>query len=168
MKGKTKQTTDGEKHTLSDTEIAGIEQTEHPARTAAMIMTFAGLRRGELIALQWSDIDLEAATITVSKSVRQNGDCFTVTPAKTVTRVVGIPEKLIHYLTPLKQPGSSLVCPCANNEMHSVTTWKLMWDSYMSELYRFNTYAETPGAIEDITPQMLRHSFQNSMITLET
>ena len=38
---------------------------------AAMIMLYAGLRIGEVLALEWTDIDLEARTITVSKARRE-------------------------------------------------------------------------------------------------
>ncbi len=35
---------------------------------AAMIMLYAGLRNGEVLALEWTDIDFSERTITVSKS----------------------------------------------------------------------------------------------------
>ncbi len=35
---------------------------------AAMIMLYAGLRIGEVLALEWNDIDFEKRTISISKA----------------------------------------------------------------------------------------------------
>ena len=58
---------------------------------------FSGLRKGELLALEWSDIDFENDTITVSKSVGYSkGAQFIKTPkTKNSFRKVTIP----HFLT---------------------------------------------------------------------
>lgn len=53
---------------LTEEQIRWIIETEHNAQTAAMIMLYAGLRRGELVALTWTDIDLKQGTIRVNKS----------------------------------------------------------------------------------------------------
>ena len=42
--------------------------TPHRAQPAAVIMMLSGLRRGELAALTWNDVDLNARTITVNKA----------------------------------------------------------------------------------------------------
>ncbi len=63
-----------------------------------------GLRRGELMPLLWEDVDVEAKTISVSKSVcRLKGELL-VTPSKTQNsiRTVAISQKA---LEPLKNAG---------------------------------------------------------------
>lgn len=60
----------------------------------------AGLRRGELMALLWEDVDVEAKTISVSKSVcRLKGELI-VTPPKTQNsiRTVAISQKALELL----------------------------------------------------------------------
>lgn len=54
---------------LTSEEQRWIRETPHRAQTAAMIMMYAGLRRGELLALTWSDIDLEHGSILINKAV---------------------------------------------------------------------------------------------------
>ncbi len=59
-----------------------------------------GLRRGELLALLWEDVDVEAKTISVSKSVcRLKGELL-VTPPKTQNsiRTVAISQKALELL----------------------------------------------------------------------
>lgn len=58
-----------ERRALTEIEIKRIIEFKHRCQLPAMIMLFSGLRRGELIALQWLDIDLVNKTITVNKSV---------------------------------------------------------------------------------------------------
>ena len=58
---------------------------------------YGGLRKGELLALEWSDIDFENDTVTVSKAVTVvAGEQITKQPkTKTSNRKVSIP----HFLT---------------------------------------------------------------------
>lgn len=58
---------------------------------------FAGLRKGELLALQWTDIDFEADTVSVTKSASvAGGKQICKTPkTKSGNRTVSIP----HFLT---------------------------------------------------------------------
>lgn len=60
----------------------------------------SGLRRGELLALLWTDLDVEERTINVSKSVgRVKGDII-VAPPKTQNsiRTVVIPQQAVDLL----------------------------------------------------------------------
>ena len=47
--------------------LSGMERT--PTVLAAYIALYAGMRRGEICALTWGDIDLDAATISVNKTI---------------------------------------------------------------------------------------------------
>ena len=61
----------------------------------------SGLRKGELVALLWSDLDVERRTISVSKqAVRVKGGGVKVTTPKTATsiRVESIPQKAVDLL----------------------------------------------------------------------
>ncbi|MDO4812394.1 MAG: tyrosine-type recombinase/integrase [Eubacteriales bacterium] len=70
-------------------------------KTATLILLLTGLRRGELCGLEWSDIDLEAATLTVARSVTTVAG-FGVVEKEPKTesskRVIAISDKLIAVL----------------------------------------------------------------------
>lgn len=125
---------------LTEQEQDYIIQFEHRAQPAAMIMMFAGLRRGELIPLQWSNIDLKNGFISVNKSVVFNDNQPTVKQGgKSVNavRTVPIPQVLIDYLTEYKASSriiSPLVCVNASGKMHTKTSFRKMWDSYIFDL----------------------------------
>src|SRR5258708_4801776 len=55
---------------LTPVEITALlSQLPEPLRTAAEIDAFTGLRRGELIGLQWQDVNFELQVIHVRRSV---------------------------------------------------------------------------------------------------
>lgn len=69
---------------------------------------YAGLRKGELLALEWSDIDFDADTVSVTKAVTVVDNQQTTKPPKTKTsrRVVSIPHFLTQRLRALRAERS--------------------------------------------------------------
>ena len=122
---------------LTENEQQWIVDTPHRAQTAAMIMMYAGLRRGELIPLLWKDIDLNAGTISVNKSVESLGSELSVkkgAKSEAGERIVYIPQRLTDYLRAVDHGNNMLVCPSAQGTMLSDSAWKRLWDSYLAEL----------------------------------
>lgn len=133
------------KRALTEQEQAWIlSPTEHRGQRAAMIMMFAGLRRGELIPLLWTDVDLLNKTITVSKSVEMiNSRPVVKEGAKTAagTRVVHIPQLLVDYLYKQDKNNNFLVCPDTHGNMYTESGWERMWESYMREInFKFGDF----------------------------
>lgn len=61
----------------------------------------SGLRKGELVALLWSDLDIENQTISVSKQAtrNENGNIIITRPkTETSVRLVSIPQKAVELL----------------------------------------------------------------------
>jgi integrase len=171
------------KRALTVEEQGWIINLEHRARCAAMIMMYSGLRRGELIPLTWNDIDLDARTITVNKAVENNNNQFIVkSTAKTSKslRTVTIPDVLVQFLQ--KEPKDNvLVCVNSQGKMHTDTSWRRMWNSYLADLnIRFGDFGTlrkksgepykskfdpegVPFVITRLTAHYLRHTFATSL-----
>lgn len=165
-----------QRRALTDEEQKWFWDTPHRGQPIAIIMMLSGLRRGELAALTWADVDLENRTITVNKTVEYppNQKPFVRYMTKTASgmRVVDIPQKLVDYLKQLPK-NNMLVYPSAAGKMMSVSAWNAVWDSYMSLLnrkYGKRTPADLermkkPGrhkldmTIPHITLHWLRHTF---------
>lgn len=184
-----KQAAKNTKRALTEQEQAWIlSPTEHRGQRAAMIMMFAGLRRGELIPLLWTDIDLLKKTITVNKSVEMiNSRPVVKEGAKTVAgiRVVHIPQLLVDYLSKQDKNNNFLVCPDTHGNMYTESGWERMWESYMREInFKFGDFTgvmvtdkksgqmtkfklptsrfapvKIPMVIPNITAHWLRHTY---------
>lgn len=170
-----KNATVNKRRALTETEQNRIINTPHRCQPAAMIMMFSGLRKGELIPLLWSDIDLTAKTITVSKSVEYVNNKPIVKPggkSSNAVRIVPIPSILVDYLKDYKEHSkvlSTLVCVNAGGRMHTKTSFNKMWDSYLIDLNVKYGYEQQdvskydpkglPMRIERFTPHYLRHTF---------
>lgn len=155
---------------LSDEECRWIEETEHEAQTAAMLLLYSGLRRGEATALLWSDIDLEQGTISVTKSY--DFKSHSIKPPKTSSgnRIVSIPSKLTNYLKGVKKSSIYVIPNPHTNGIMTDKAWKKLWDSYLiclNEKYGKSVKNVNENAvaitIEPFTPHCLRHTFCSIM-----
>jgi integrase len=71
-----------------------------------------GLRRGELAALRWRDLDLTTGRLTISKAIVKIGSCEIETRPKTAagTRIIALPSSMIAELKVLyATPDASLL-----------------------------------------------------------
>ena len=57
--------------------------TNHTLHPIASLALASGLRRGELLALQWGDVDLERGVLRVERSVEETKSGLRVKPPKT-------------------------------------------------------------------------------------
>ena len=183
----TKSSSSEERRALTEEEQSWIRNTEHSARRAAMIMMYAGLRRGEVIALMWSDVDLDTGTISVNKSAKTvDGKLISTPGGKTdaAVRTVYIPDCLINFLKNEERGNSLLVCPGKSGRMMTDSSWRRMWDSYLHCLnFEYGDFScelnsegkqyvkpksrfsskKIPYVIPRITPHWLRHTFITMM-----
>lgn len=92
----------GKPYTVGDYERT--KEVPEQLRVLFNLAIYAGLRKGELLALEWSDIDFDNDTISVTKAVTVvNGEQVTKCPkTKTSRRVVSIPHFLTQRLRALK------------------------------------------------------------------
>ena len=69
------------------------------------IALFCGLRKGEILALKWEDIDFEERTISVTKTVAksENGVEYKCPKTKTSIRTVPLPNEILPLLKQYKK-----------------------------------------------------------------
>ena len=70
-------------------------------QTAVLIFLFSGIRKGELSALEWSDIDFESGTMTIERSmqyIRGKGLITTSTKSESGERIISLSASMIEQL----------------------------------------------------------------------
>ena len=161
---------------LTKEERQRVMEFKHRAQPSAMLMMLSGLRRGEATALQWSDIDFENKTISVTKSYNFKKKEFKP-PKNGKSRIVDVPDVLIDYLKSLPRKSPIYVLTNAKGGMMTEDSWKRLYQSYMLDLnieYGFggsiNKHANNqnvPMVISTFTPHELRHTFCTTMFEAE-
>ena len=140
----------GKRRALTEEEERMVEEYRGEDWLLGIMMLYTGLRRGELLALTWQDIDRKAGTITVNKKINYsisrdgvmeyhlksaNGD-----KPRPMLAALGavLPKNRIGFIFPNENGG------------------------YMSEYgftKRFGAYRKAVGLPDDITPHCFRHSY---------
>lgn len=173
---------------LTPEQITMIEKTLHDMQPCAMLATFAGLRRAEVLGLQWKDIDLNAALLHVRRTViyTRSGAPIVKQGGKTVNalRTVCMPPVLVSYLRKYRQSLSvypSPNCFVVSNrkgEPYAETTLKRHWQSYMltlnflyggfekTDIRESDRLDELPQRVKKFTLHQCRHTFA-TMLYLE-
>ena len=154
---------------LTDAEIALITDNwqGHNLGLMAMIMLYAGLRKGEAQALEWSDIDFENRIIRVTKNASSLKNIVTIKEPKTKAgrREIPIPSVLLTALVEKRQP-EGYVCQAAEGGFLTDSSFKRQWTSLLNYL---NTCAggrngagphiHRVDVINHISAHMLRHTY---------
>lgn len=155
---------------LMDEEKALVMRTYagHRMGVPALLLLYCGLRRGELIALTWSDVNIKNKSITVNKAAIFNHNQPQIEKPKTSTgvRTVPIPDTIVDALKEYRKGiKSTMVCPAISGGMMSERAFKCAWSSYMHYL---NIQAGGRVAsrsrpkltvVNNLTPHMFRHTY---------
>ena len=174
--------------------ISGLKNTRNPidetqkdlvlkvycrTQIAALIMLYCGLRRGEIIPLEWSDIDLINKQIAVTKSAERidtNNFAVKSHTKNGKDRYVPIPDNIIPYIKLEKlNSENKYIYSQKSGKIHTVSSWKSNWNSYQSQLnYQYycdtmkqlgrtpihkNTPTGIPDLLERFTAHQLRHTY---------
>ena len=101
-----------------------------------LLCLYSGLRIGELIALQWSDIDFAKGVLTVSKSCHDSKNGLIIDEPKTSTsrRVIPLPKQLLPLLKGIKKKSDSPFVVSANGKPVSVRSYQRSFELLLKKL----------------------------------
>lgn len=158
-----------ERQALTPFQIQIVNETweTHFMGYSAMIMLYCGLRRGELCALQWKDVDLLRDTITVSKAIEILTNQATIKEPKSRAgfRTIPIPKVLHDVLDSVKGADEEYVCPTKHGKLMTGSAWTSAWNSYMHHLNLYcggsqaSRTKEKVQKFPEFSAHMLRHTY---------
>lgn len=101
-----------------------------------LLCLYSGLRIGELIALQWSDIDFVKGILTVSKSCHDGQDGLIIDEPKTTNsrRLIPLPKQLLPILKGIKKKSKSPFVVSANGSSVSVRSYQRSFELLLKRL----------------------------------
>lgn len=137
------------RESLTDKQIETVKNnTDKVFGVFAYFLLYTGLRRGEALALRYSDINFEKKIIHINKTVEWIGNVPNIKDhPKTDAGIRDIP--LLDCLSPFipNKVNDELVFPNSKNELMRNGNFTRLWDKYRAET----------GL--DITPHQLRHAY---------
>lgn len=131
---------------FTPTEQKQIEKAILNSKRAKMfgvvLCLYTGLRIGELLALEWKDIDFQNGTISITKTCydgKSNNGKFTRitdTPkTQTSQRIIPFPKQLISYLKNIKrQNNSNYVVSSDSDKLLSVRAYQRSFELLLKKL----------------------------------
>ena len=101
-----------------------------------LLCLYNGLRIGELIALQWSDIDFAKGVLTVSRSCHDSKDGLVIDEPKTQSsrRMIPLPKQLLPILKGIKKKSHSPFVVSANGKPVSVRSYQRSFELLLKRL----------------------------------
>lgn len=124
----------GKREPITDEEIKTIWNTEGLMQLPCLIMIYAGLRKGEMVALNWSDIDFKANTIRINKSANLKANGIIKEPKTAAgVRTIPMPSVLAEYLKGIKKEG--LLVLQKDGKPFTNHIWEWEWEKYMRKCH---------------------------------
>ena len=120
---------------LTDEEVRLIHQVDHRCRPFALTMYYAGLRRGEALALDIDrDIDFKSGWIHITQAVRYDANAPILDDPKTEAGRRDIP--LLPQLAAVLKGRHGLLLPSSSGGLCTETAFSRAWESYNNALSR--------------------------------
>lgn len=156
--------------------------SKKPKLFGIVLCLYTGLRVGELVALEWSDIDLGNGTLAVTKACRDTWSddgyvkVFDTPKTENSRRIIPVPVQLLPYLRDLKRNAESkfVICGSGGKEI-SVRSYQRTFEliliglgiphrGFHSLRHTFATRAIETGMDVKSLSRILGH--KNSTVTL--
>lgn len=99
------------------------------------IILQCGLRPGEVSALTWRDVDLDAGTISVNKAVKKD-QSVGLPKSDAGIRTVPIPADLLQLMSDSSGSPFALVCPKQSGGYHTKSSLRKLWDRTVAGMIR--------------------------------
>ena len=113
---------------------------DHRAGLWAMLMLLLGIRRGEMIALEWKDIDMEKRRVNIHQTAVINGNQSEVADRTKTTaglRVLPICKPLWNALNTVpSDERNGIVCLSASGKRLTGSAFKRGWDGFNTAMRR--------------------------------
>lgn len=137
-----------------------------------------GLRRGELLAIQWEDFDFNAQTLYICRAVTDIKDPDTgkyyvhidnETKTEFSERLIPLPSDLSEELQAIKKNSrSTFVFVNAKGNVNSPDKWsKRHYKKFMEEMRDYYASLENPIDMKILAPHELRHTCTSLLVNAD-
>ena len=122
-----------------EVDLITANYARHRGGIAIMLMLWAGLRRGEALALKWGDIDFFKKQIIVKKSLDIKHKNVKTTKTEAGDRIVPLFAPLFEALMQAHKPdtpATALICVTASGKQYTETAFNRMLSGFCCSMER--------------------------------
>ena len=125
---------------------------------------FTGMRRGELLALEWNDINFQAKTINISKQVYRNR--LSDTKTYTSTRIINISDSLVKVLQDYKSKSKVLnkIVFC-NKQGKYLHPYNMSKTYFKRVLKKVSDELDYQNSVNELRFHDLRHTYATYLLS---
>jgi integrase len=139
---------------------------DRPSALYAIALSL-GLRQGEALGLTWSDVDLEASTLTVRHTLQRYDGAFHLDPPKTQRsrRTINLPDPLVDALR--RHRAGQLEERLKTGELWAGDRWRLIFSTELGEPLSGDAVTRTfQTKLEDLgLPRQRFHDMRHAAAT---
>ena len=147
--------------------IASLDDLNIQWKTMIIILITTGIRRGELLALTWDDIDFNHYTITISKNViytSESGIIIKEPKTKNSKRIIAYCDSLLHEtLLDYKEWYKTNRAFLCNGYLFTNNNNQIIHPDTVTK--KLSRHCETHN-LKHCTPHKLRHTYVSMMIAM--
>lgn len=149
------------KHVYSDEQIVTVKAYAKSHMPEVYVLLCTGVRRGELVGLQWKDFSTEEKAVSVKRSVADiqghSSERIKINPPKWGSyRTIPVDDECTEFVKTLPHNGE-YIFPNRKGNIQSPNTWSEKLKQFMDRLH-----AEQPD-IPALTAHELRHTFGTAL-----
>lgn len=149
------------KHVYSDKQIEIVETAAKVQMPEVYVALCTGVRRGELIGLQWNDFSAKEKTISVKRSVADiqghSEEKIKINPPKWGSyRTIPVDDECVKFIGSLPHNGE-YIFPNRKGSIQSPNTWSEKLKRFMETLH--TAHPDVP----ELTAHELRHTFGTAL-----
>lgn len=148
---------------LTEKELETVLNFPHKYRDFVIFVYHTGIRRGEALALKWSDIDWKNRFVHINKSVEFIKNRPFVKSPKTENgdRTIPLPDTFMPYLHMMRNRSTTeyIFTQSTTGKPHTESSYKKMWDKWFFDLNASLGGTKEFLVIRRLTAHMLRHTY---------
>ncbi|MDL2235423.1 site-specific integrase [Christensenellaceae bacterium OttesenSCG-928-L17] len=150
-----------QRRALTEAEVAAtlkVSET-HPHGIMLAILYYTGIRRGEMLGLQWRDVDFKDEKISIRRDIDFKTGKIGGLKSRKSQRDIPMPPELIATLEPIRGIGDTFVIQGRDGNFMGNGAFAKAWKDLMCELCLADKEIENKEGISVLTAHYYRHNY---------